>query len=146
MIDPKFRNINVLFVQSLKASENDLTRNYFDNYHMPLVDIRAFNALVNNKLFFKQTIKNKQEAYEMPVKVSRKNGYTLGNLLDYLYHQNCYKLVGIDLSRQRNTIISQQTNLTRKLEKDNWATMFFSAQKQKKTILSFSLDSLNVKE
>ena len=24
--------------------------------------------------------------------------YTTGNLLDYLYHQNYYKLIGIDLS------------------------------------------------
>ena len=25
------------------------------------------------------------------------------NLLDFSYHQNCYKLIGIDLSRQTNT-------------------------------------------
>ena len=30
MIDPKFRNINRVFIQSLKAGENDLTSNSFD--------------------------------------------------------------------------------------------------------------------
>ena len=29
--------------------------------------------------------------------------YTTGNLIDYLNHQNCYKLVSIDLSKQINT-------------------------------------------
>ena len=31
------------------------------------------------------------------VEMSRKNCYTTGNLLDYLYHENCYKLIDIDL-------------------------------------------------
>ena len=33
--------------------------------------------------------------------------YTTGNLLDYLYHQKYYKLIGITLSRQRNTSVPQ---------------------------------------
>ena len=36
--------------------------------------------------------------------------YTTGNLLDFWYHQNYYKLTGIDLSRQTNTSICQQIN------------------------------------
>ena len=31
---------------------------------MPLVEIKDFNALIDNKLFFDQPVKNKQEAYE----------------------------------------------------------------------------------
>ena len=64
--------------------------------------------------------------------MSKKPDYTTGNLLDYLYHQNCYKRIGIDLSRQTNTSIPQQINFTRKLEEDNDATMFFIAEKQQK--------------
>ena len=48
--------------------------------------------------------------------VTRNNDYTTGSLLDYSYHQNYYKLIGIDLLRQTNTTIPQQTNVTRKLE------------------------------
>ena len=50
-----------------------------------------------------------------------------------MYHQNYYKLIGIDLSR---------INFTGKLEKDDGATMFFVSGKQQDTILNFSLDSL----
>ena len=71
--------------------------------------------------------------------MSRNNDYATGNLLDYLYHQNYYELVGIDLKRQRNTTISQQINFTGKLEEYHGATMFFISGKQQKTILNFSL-------
>ena len=56
------------------------------------------------------------------------------------------KLIGIDLSRQTNTSIPQQINFVGKLEEDDGATMFFIAEKQQKTILNFSLDSLIVTE
>ena len=55
---------------------------------MPLIDIENFNALIDNKLFFEQPVKNRQEAYEKLVEMSRNNNYTTRNLLDYLYHQN----------------------------------------------------------
>ena len=72
--------------------------------------------------------------------MSRNDNYTTENLLDFSYHQNYYKLISIDLSRQTNTSISQQINFVGKLEKDDGATMFFIAEKQQKTILNFSLD------
>ena len=86
-----------------------------------------FNVLANNKLLFvlDQPVKNKQEA--------RKKIW-----LDYLYHQNCYKLIGINLSRQTNLKIPQKTNFTRNLDEDNAAAIFFVTQKQLKTILKLS--------
>ena len=78
--------------------------------------------------------------------MSRNDDNTTENLLDYLYHQNYYKLIGKDLSRQTNTSIPQQINSTGKLEEDDGATMFFIAKKQQITILNFSLDSLIVTE
>ena len=76
MIDSTFRNINRLFVQSFKAGENDPTRNSFDKYYISLVKIKCFNTLINNKPFFNQLVKNKQDAYENPVEMSRYNDYT----------------------------------------------------------------------
>ena len=51
------------------------------------------HALIDNKLFCDQRVKNKQEAYEKLVEMLRNNDYTTGNLLDYSYHQNYYKLI-----------------------------------------------------
>ena len=64
LIDPTFRNINSLFVLSFKNGNNDPTRDSFDKYYIPLVEIKDFNALIDNKPFYDQPIKSKQEAYE----------------------------------------------------------------------------------
>ena len=57
-------------------------------------------------------------------------------------HQKFYKLIGTDLSRQINTIITQQINFIEKLEEDGGAVIFFVSQKQWNIVLNFSLDSL----
>ena len=64
MIDSTFRNINRLFVLSFKNGSNDPTRGYFDKFFIPLVKIKDFIALIDNKQFFHQLVKNKQEAFE----------------------------------------------------------------------------------
>ena len=69
--------------------------------------------------------------------MSRNDDYTTGNLSDYLYHQNYCKRIGIDLSRQINTSIPQQSNFVGRLEEDDGTTMFFIAEKQQKAILIF---------
>ena len=73
-----------------------------------------FNALIDIKPFSGQPVKNKEEACEKRTEISRNDDHTTGNLLGCLYHQNHYKLISIDLSRQTNTIISQQINFTGK--------------------------------
>ena len=83
MSDPTFRNINRLFVLSFKNGDDDSARSSFDEHYMPLVEFKYFKALIDNKPFFYQPLKNKQEAYEKLVEMSRNNGYTTGNLLDY---------------------------------------------------------------
>ena len=88
LIDPAFRNINRSLLLSYENGNNDPTRFSFDKYYMPLIDIENFNALIDNKLFFERPVKNRQEAYEKLVEMSRNNNYTTRNLLDYLYHQN----------------------------------------------------------
>ena len=50
--------------------------------------------------------------------MSRNNNYSTGNLLEYLYHQNCCKFIGIDfidLSRQTIMNIPLQINFIGKL-------------------------------
>ena len=61
---------------------------------MSLVEIKDFNPFIDNKPFFDQPLKNKQEPYEKFIKISRNDGYITRNLLGYLYHQKYYKLIG----------------------------------------------------
>ena len=80
--------------------------------------------------------------YENHIEMSRNNDYTTGNSLDYLFHQNYHKPIGISLSRQTNKLILQQINFAETFEKNDGAIMFFTAENQQKTILNFFLDSL----
>ena len=64
------------------------TRNTFNRHYLPLVKIKDFNVLIDNKPFFDQPIKSKQEGLEKLIEVSRNDDFMTGNLLDYLYHQN----------------------------------------------------------
>ena len=64
MIDATFRNINRLLVLLLKNDDNDSKRDSFDEYYLPLIAIKDFNALIDNKPFFDQPLKSKYEAYE----------------------------------------------------------------------------------
>ena len=125
-----------MFILSFKNGDNDPTKNSFGEYYIPLVEIKDFNALIDNKPFFDQLVKNKQ-AYEKLIEMSRNDDDTTGNVLDYLYHQNCYKLIGIDLSRQTNMTIPHQNNFVGKLEEDDCATMFFIFEKQQKLFQTF---------
>ena len=68
------------------------------------------------------------------------------NLIDYLYHQKYCQRIGIDLPKRTDTSVLQEINITRKLEKDDGVTMLFITEKQQKTILHFSLESLIVTE
>ena len=72
---------------------------------------------------FLSASKKRQEAYEKLIEISRNDGYTTGNLFDFLYYQNYYKL-GMDLSRQTNRSILQNVNFKGKLEEDDGGQYF----------------------
>ena len=81
-------------------------------------------------------VKNKERAYETIMSISKNNDYTTGNLLDYEYFSEHYKLIAIDLSKQielENPNLKQKNNFIGKLEDDR-ATIFFITEKSEETI------------
>ena len=75
------------FFLSFKNGSDDPARYSLDEYFMPLVEIKDLNALLDNKPFFDEPVKNKQEAFEKLINMSKNNDYTTGNLL---YHQKYF--------------------------------------------------------
>ena len=64
--------------------------------------------------------------------ISNNNDYTTGNLLDFAYFKENYRLVAIDLSKQTKLKDSQQINVIGKLENQaHGATIFFIIEKSK---------------
>ena len=59
LIDPTFRNVSRLFALSFRNGEDDPSMNSFFKYYSPLVEIKYFNSLIDNKSFFYQPVKKK---------------------------------------------------------------------------------------
>ena len=125
LIDPTFTKVNRLFVLSF---ENEEDRTSFLKYYVAKKEIKDFNVLIDGKSFFDVPMKNKEEACEKIMSISKNNDSTTGNLLDYEYFSKHCKLIAIDLSKQiesENLDLRQQINFIGKLENDK-ATMFFN--------------------
>ena len=136
LIDPTFSNFNRLFVLSF---ENEEDRTFFSKYYVPKVEIKDCNVIIVGKPFFEISVKNKEETYEKVIEIGRNSDYTTGNLLDYEYFKDHYKLIAVDLSKQselENRDIKQQINFIGRLQQN--ATMFFIIEKKEQTTLDFS--------
>ena len=150
LIDPTFTNVNRLFVLSFQriAGENNTTkdrRDSFSHYYVPNVRIKDFNVLIDGKSFFDLPVKNEEEAYEKIIDMSNNNDYTTGNLLDFAYFKENYRLIAIDLSKQTILKDPQKINFIGKLENQaNAAAMFFIFEKSVETTFEFSQNSVNI--
>ena len=71
------------------------------------------------------------------IEMSKNNDCTTGNLLDFAYFKENYRLIATDLSKQTKLKDPQQINFIGKLEKDRGATMFLSLKNSKKLLLIF---------
>ena len=77
--------------------------------------------------------------------MSNNNDYTTGNLLDFGYFKEIYKLIAIDLSKQTKLKDPQQISFIGKLENQvHEATMFFIIEKSKETTCNFLQNSVNI--
>ena len=127
LIDTTLGNINILFVLSF---ENEDDRTSYYKYYVP-----------NINAFFELPIKNIEETYEKIIQIIDHSGcYTRGNLLDYEYFKEHYKLIAIDLRKQielENKHIKQQINFIGNLERDDCAVMLFIIDKSEETITEF---------
>ena len=90
-------------------------------------------------------VKNEEEAHEKIIEMSNNNDYTTGNLLDFAFFKEHYKLIATDLSKQTKLKEPQQISFIGKLEDQaNGATMFFVIEKSKETTFKFSQNCVTI--
>ena len=75
-------------------------------------------------------VRNEEEAYENVMSVNGNNDYTTGNLLDFAYFKEHYRLIAIDLSKQVKLKDPQQISFIGKLEKQAYGATMFSIIKK----------------
>ena len=112
LIDSTFTNVNRLFILTFQriAGENNTTKDtdFFSDYYLHNVEIKDFNVLINEKCFFDLPVETEEESYEKIIEMSNNNYYATGNLLDFGYFKENYKLIAIDLSKQTKLKDPQQ--------------------------------------
>ena len=134
LIDPTFTNVNKLFIFSFERNVIGDNRDSISHYYVPNIEIKDFNVLIDEKSFFDLPVKNKEEAYEKIIEMSNNNDYTTGNLLDFAYSKENYKLIAINLTKLKDP---EQINFVGKLLNRHGATMFFISEKSEETTFNF---------
>ena len=82
-------------IQHLRINNNTGSRDSFSDYYVPNVEIKDFNVLIDGKSLFDLSVKNEEETYEKFIEMSNNNDYKTGNLLDFAYFKENYKLIAI---------------------------------------------------
>ena len=85
-------------------------------------------------------IKTDKETYKQIIEMGRNDDYTTGNLLDYEYFSQHYKLIAINLSEQielESSDLKKQINFTGRLNRNEGATMLYIIEKSEETIFEF---------
>ena len=147
LVEPSFQGVNRLFIL---AFENDDDRTSDDQYYLPTVEIKDYNIMINGENFFDQPIKSNKVTYDNIRKIATGYGddYTTGCLLDYPYFANTYKIIAVDLSKQRaldaDPRAIQQINFTANLDRAGNTRVSFILEEAKETILDFSQGTVKV--
>ena len=141
LIEPSFQGVNKLFIL---AFENDTQRTSHSGYYLPSVEIKTYDTVINGENIFDQPIKNKKITYDNIRKIAIGYGddYTTGCLLDYPYFIETYKLIAVDLSKQKALNFDpkaiQQINFTGNLDRPGNTRVYFILEEAKETVLDFS--------
>ena len=142
-----FQGVNRLFIL---AFENDAQITSPKRYYLPIVEIKDYNIMINGENFFDQPIKNNKVTYENIRKIATGQGddYATGCLLDYSYFMDTYKMIAVDLSKQKvldaDPKAIQQINFTANLDRAGNTRIYFILEEAKETILDFSQGTVKV--
>ena len=106
--------------------------------------------MIDGKFVFDQSIRNNKVTYENIRKIANFQGdnYTTGCLLDYIYFSNYYKMIAVDLSKQRAINFDpkaiQQINFIANLDRAGNTRIYFILEKAKENVLEFSQATVKV--
>ena len=147
-LDPSFQGVNRLFVMAYSRLANQPTRDGRTKYYLPRIDLKKYNVIIDGRNFYDNPIENDVEKYRelKRVMIGKGEDYTAGSLLDFDYFKKHYKLVAVDLSKQKEldadpTAIQQ---IEFKYMLGTNSTIYWVLEKFKETILDFYKGTVKV--
>ena len=99
-----FQGVNRLFVMAYNRANGQPTRNGQQKYYLPRTDLNKYNVIIDGRIFYDNPIESDIEKYRelKKVMIGKGGDYTTISLLDFNYFGKHYKLVAVDLSKQKD--------------------------------------------
>ena len=148
ILDPSFQGVNRLFVMAYNSANDQPTRSGQQKYYLPRNDLNKYNVVIDGRSFYDNPTESDIEKYRelKKVMVGKGEDYTTGSLLDYNYFKKHYKLVAVDLSKQKELDADpraiQQIEFKYRLGTNS--TIYWVLEKSKETILEFYKGTVKV--
>ena len=146
-LDPSFQGVNRLFVMAFNRANGQPTRNRQQKYYLPRIDLEKYNVIIDGRNFYDKSIESDIEKYRelKKVMIGKGEDSNTGSLFDFNYFDKHYKLVAVDLSKQKELAdprAIQQIEFKYMLGTNS--TIYWVLEKSKETILEFYKGTVKV--
>ena len=147
-LDPSFQGVNRLFVMAHNRVDGQSTRNWQRKYYLPKINLNKYNVIIDGRNFYDNPIERDIGKYRelKKVMIGKEEDYTAGSLLDYNYFDKHYKLVAVDLSKQKELDVDpraiQQIEFKYMLRTNS--IIYWVLEKSKETVLEFYKGTVKV--
>ena len=146
-LDPSFQVVNRLFVMAYNRVDGQHTRNGQRKYYLPRISLNKY-VIIDGRNFYDNPIEIDVGKYRelKKVMIGKGEDYTTGSLLDYNYSDKHYKLVAVDLSKQKELDADPRAiqQIEFKYMLGTNSTIYWALGKSKETILEFYKGTVKV--
>ena len=147
-LDPSFQGVNRLFIMAYNRENGQPTRNGQRKYYLPRIDLEKYNVIIDGRNFYDNPIERDIEKYRelKKVMIGKREDYTTRSLLDFNYFDKHYKLVAVDLSKQKELVADPRAiqQIEFKYMLGTNSTIYWVLEKSKETILEFYKGTVKV--
>ena len=147
-LDPSFQGVNRLFVMAYNRANDQPTRNGQQKYYLPRISLNKYNVIIDGRNFYDNPIESDIEKYRelKKVMIGKGEDYTTGSLLDFNYFLKHYKLIAVDLSKQKELDADPRAiqQIEFKYMLGTNSTIYWVLEKSKETILEFYKGTVKV--
>ena len=106
------------------AFPNEKDRRSFSKYYKLTLEIKDYNVIKDGEPFCEIQIKNKEETYKAFTELIRNDLLRTGNEFNFDHFCEYYKLIAIDLSKQKSDLKNQRINFIGRLEQKCYYTLY----------------------
>ena len=147
--DNSYQDVKRLFVLAYDntAGNNEVTADSHRRYFLPRIKIENYNIGIDGRNFYDQPINDLIKQYDEVRKIStgQGNDYTTGCLLDFAYFLRNYRLIAVDLSKQKSLdAVPRAIQQIIFIGKASENVVYHILEQSKETILQFPKETTNV--